>query len=68
VAIDGVVMHRDETNPVLLHAYLLSYERHTLIGHYVISMDQDVQNQEIEGSGEKALANSVKEICPLGEQ
>lgn len=53
VAIDGVVMHGDETNPVLLHVDLLSYERHTLIGHYVISTDQKVQNRKIEGSGEK---------------
>jgi hypothetical protein len=52
VAIDGVIMHRDETNPDLLHVYLLSYERHTLIGHYVISTNQKVP-QEIEGSGER---------------
>ena len=37
VAVDGPVMHRDEKDPDLLHVYLLSYERHTLIGHYVVS-------------------------------
>jgi hypothetical protein len=35
--IDGPVMHRDATNPDLLHVYLLSYERHSLIGHLVLS-------------------------------
>lgn len=38
VAIDGPVMHRDKDNPDELHLYLLSYERHTLIGHFVISL------------------------------
>jgi uncharacterized membrane protein YdjX (TVP38/TMEM64 family) len=36
-AIDGPVMHRDADDPSLLHLYLLSYERHSLIGHWVIS-------------------------------
>ncbi|MGH9345285.1 MAG: hypothetical protein ACRD19_16185 [Terriglobia bacterium] len=39
VAIDGPVLHRDKFNPNLLHLYLLSYERHTLIGHYVIALN-----------------------------
>ena len=38
VAVDGPVLHRDATNPDLLHVYLLSYERHTLIGHFAISI------------------------------
>jgi uncharacterized membrane protein YdjX (TVP38/TMEM64 family) len=37
VAIDGPVLHRDENAPGLLHIYLLSYERHSLIAHFVIS-------------------------------
>ena len=37
-AIDGPVLHRDARNPDLLHVYLLSYERHTLINHIVVSM------------------------------
>ena len=37
-AIDGPVLHRDSADPSLLHVYLLSYERHTLIGHLVVSL------------------------------
>lgn len=37
-AIDGVVMHRDVDNPKLLHFYLLTYERHSLLGHYIITI------------------------------
>jgi uncharacterized membrane protein YdjX (TVP38/TMEM64 family) len=37
LAVDGPVMHRDAKNPDLLHVYLLSYERHTLIAHVVVS-------------------------------
>ena len=36
-AIDGPVLHLDENDPSLLHVYLLSYERHSLIAHIVIS-------------------------------
>jgi hypothetical protein len=36
VAIDGVAMHRDLDKPSLVHVYLLSYERHSLIGHFLI--------------------------------
>ncbi len=35
-AIDGPVLHRDEKHSDLLHVYLLSYERHSLIAHFVI--------------------------------
>jgi uncharacterized membrane protein YdjX (TVP38/TMEM64 family) len=38
VAVDGPVMHRDRDDPDLLHVYLLSYERHTLIGHFVVGL------------------------------
>jgi hypothetical protein len=37
LAVDGPVMHRDAKNPDLLHVYVLSYERHTLIAHFVVS-------------------------------
>ena len=37
-AIDGPVMHRDADNPGKLHFYLLSYERHSLIGHWIVSL------------------------------
>jgi hypothetical protein len=35
-AIDGPVLHRDEKSTDVLHVYLLSYERHSLIAHLVI--------------------------------
>jgi hypothetical protein len=38
-AIDGVVMHRDRDNPNLLHFYLLTYERHSLLGHYTMTLN-----------------------------
>jgi hypothetical protein len=41
VGIDGPALHRDKVNPDVLHLYLLSYERHTLIGHYVISLTDE---------------------------
>lgn len=37
LAVDGPVLHRDATNPDLLHVYLLSYERHSLIAHFIVS-------------------------------
>ncbi len=40
LAIDGFVMHLDKDNPNLLHTYLLSYERHTLIAHYISDLSQ----------------------------
>jgi hypothetical protein len=42
-AIDGPVMHRDATDPQLLHVYLLSYERHSLIGHWVVSIPDSTE-------------------------
>jgi len=38
VAIDGPVIHRDHLDPSLYHIYLLSYERHSLVGHYTIKL------------------------------
>lgn len=35
VAVDGSILHRDIDNPNLLHVYLLSYERHSLINHFL---------------------------------
>jgi hypothetical protein len=35
--IDGPVMHRDDQDPDVLHVYLLSYERHSLVGHFLVS-------------------------------
>ncbi|MEM9152374.1 MAG: hypothetical protein AAGB19_18220, partial [Cyanobacteria bacterium P01_F01_bin.3] len=39
IGINGLVMHRDVEDENLLHLYLMSYERITLIGHYVIDLD-----------------------------
>ena len=36
MAVDGPVMHRDPADPRLLHVYLLSYERHSLIAHFIV--------------------------------
>lgn len=38
IGVSGIVMHRDEKNPNLLHFYLLSYERITLINHILIEL------------------------------
>jgi hypothetical protein len=42
-AVDGPVMHRDEHDPDLVHLYLLSYERHSLIVHVVISIAETAE-------------------------
>ncbi len=39
VAVDGPVLHRDASDPTILHVYLLSYERHSLIAHIVVCTD-----------------------------
>ena len=41
-AIDGPVIHRDEDNLDFIHVYLLSYERHSLVGHYMIHAPLDL--------------------------
>lgn len=38
LGLDGPVLHRDATDPNLLHLSLLSYERHSLIAHFVITL------------------------------
>lgn len=38
LGVDGPVLHLDKDNPNLLHLYLLSYERNTLIAHYAIDL------------------------------
>lgn len=40
-AIDGPVLHRDEQNPDLVHVYVLSCERHSLVAHYVMEIPRD---------------------------
>jgi hypothetical protein len=38
LALDGTAMHLDKDDPNLLHIYLLSYERNTLIAHFSINL------------------------------
>jgi len=38
IAVDGPVMYRDQNDPNLVHLYLLSYERHSLIAHFEITL------------------------------
>lgn len=39
VGVDGPVIHRDMRDPNKLHVYLLSYERHSLVGHYIVPIE-----------------------------
>lgn len=36
IGIDGPILHADPSNSNRVHLYLMSYERHTLVGHWVI--------------------------------
>ncbi|MDJ0704672.1 MAG: hypothetical protein QNJ46_15420 [Leptolyngbyaceae cyanobacterium MO_188.B28] len=38
IGVNGVVLHRDAQDDTLLHVYIMSYERITLVGHYVIDL------------------------------
>lgn len=38
-AIDGPVLHRDASNPNLIHLYLLSYERMSLVAHFLLMLN-----------------------------
>ncbi len=40
LAVDGTVMHLDKDNSNLLHLYLLSYERNTLVAHFLIDVPE----------------------------
>jgi len=53
-AIDGPVMHRDSDDPGKLHIYLLSYERHSLIGHWIVSLPNSESDSAAAGTGESA--------------
>ena len=43
LAVDGPVMHLDRDNPELLHLYLLSYERNTLVAHFLIDISTNAE-------------------------
>lgn len=38
IGIDGPILHFDGENQNILHLWLLSFERHALVGHYVINL------------------------------
>jgi uncharacterized membrane protein YdjX (TVP38/TMEM64 family) len=40
LAVDGPVLHRDARDPSVLHVYLLSYERHSLVAHFLVRTGQ----------------------------
>ena len=42
VGIDGPVIHKDINDSKVFHLYLLSYERHSLVAHYVFSPYKDL--------------------------
>lgn len=44
IGVDGPLLHWDADNPSLLHLYLLSYERHALLNHIVLTMPPDLVN------------------------
>ena len=38
IGVDGPVLYRDVANPNRIHVWLLSFERHALVGHYVLTI------------------------------
>jgi hypothetical protein len=40
IGIDGPLLHIDDKNENILHVWLLSFERHALVGHYEIYLDK----------------------------
>lgn len=41
IGIDGPLLHWDADDPALLHLYILSYERHALLNHFVMTCPSD---------------------------
>lgn len=44
IGVDGPLLHWDADDPSLLHLYLLSYERHTLLNHIALKIPADLLN------------------------
>lgn len=42
IGIDGPIFHWDKTNPNLLHLWILSFERHALVGHFTLTIPSDI--------------------------
>jgi hypothetical protein len=40
IGVDGPLLHWDADDPSLLHLYLLSYERHALLNHIILTIPQ----------------------------
>lgn len=38
IGVDGPLLYRDITNPNRIHVWLLSFERHAFVGHYVVEV------------------------------
>jgi len=47
IGIDGPVMHWDGDDPNLLHVWLLSFERHAMVGHYTIQLPEQMGKAEV---------------------
>lgn len=41
VGIDGPLFHRDANNPNILHVWVLSFERHAFVGHYLVTLSEE---------------------------
>jgi hypothetical protein len=41
VGIDGPLLYWDKNNPNLLHLWILSFERHAFVGHYLIDIERE---------------------------
>jgi hypothetical protein len=55
IAIDGPVLHRDADNPDLVHMYLLSYERHILVAHFVLPIARAESLAELEAGNQPTV-------------
>ena len=42
LGIDGPLMHLDVSDPTKMHIWLLSFERHSLVGHYIVQLPENV--------------------------
>ena len=40
IGVDGPLLFRDRHHPVIIHLYLLSYERHALLNHFTLTCPQ----------------------------
>ncbi|MDJ1178913.1 hypothetical protein PJF56_08565 [Roseofilum sp. BLCC_M91] len=57
IGLNGLVVHRDIQNPHKLHFYFMSYERITLVSHYVLDLTQWVLMEYPEPEAMSAIKN-----------